>query len=201
MYYSHVTWTVVLFVLGCLLAGRVTSNSVLRLFLGGSVTVAAFLLEANNLAVKGYLGSLQHEPSIGLVTYCLCVVPRMFPALAFVNSQTASARLNRFPVVLFFAGLALYPMALGLGYFDSYALGYQPWFALLVSFVAAVTWWQPQNLVIAVWLTGSLLAHFFRVGESDNLFDYLLDPISFILALIWVTRFLISRLVAIRAAH
>ena len=199
MYYSHVTWMVVLFSLGCLLAGKMTSNSVLRLIVGSSVPVAAFLLQANNLAVAGYLGSVQHEPSIGLVTYCLCLVCRLFPALTFVKPSTS--RLNRFLTVLFFVGIALYPMALGLGYFDPYALGYNPWFALVVSFVAVVTWWQPQNSVIAVWLTVSLLAHFFRIGESGNLFDYLLDPISFILVLIWVTSSLINRLVANRAAY
>ena len=195
--YSDATWMVVIFALGSSVAGSLTSSGITRLVSGILIAGASLFAEVNDLTVLDYLRSLQHEPSIGLVTFCLVSACRVFPRSTM---RPSTVRLNRFNIALFLAGLALYPMALGLGMFDPYALGYLPWFALAVSAVAALTWWLPNNQLIAVWLTAALLAHYFRVGESDNLIDYLLDPISFILASVWATRMLINRMMADRVS-
>lgn len=74
--------------------------------------------------------------------------------------------------------LLLYPMALGLSSFDPYALGYPARVrAMLVALAAfaLIAWWRRCFLVLlaVVFAIGA-----YRLGflESDNLWDYLIDP-------------------------
>jgi hypothetical protein len=75
------------------------------------------------------------------------------------------------------AALALYPLALGLGMFDPYRLGYGA-LALVgaLSAVALAAWYGRRHL-IAICLALAMLAWTVRWYESTNLWDYLLDPL------------------------
>ena len=73
--------------------------------------------------------------------------------------------------------LLLYPTALGLTYFDLYAYGYYPIVLgpiVFVLFTSAL--WFGLTLP-AVLLSTAFLAFAFGILESDNLWDYLLDPV------------------------
>jgi len=80
-------------------------------------------------------------------------------------------------------GLLLYPLALGASPFDPYAYGYSATglvaVVLVFAFVCAWQrrWWLAMALGLSVvaWLPGIL--------ESDNLWDYLLDPLLWLYAL------------------
>jgi len=80
------------------------------------------------------------------------------------------------------AGLVLYPLALGLGAWDPYRLGYgDPWFlaALLAVALAALALDVPlvtfcTALAVLAWGLGAC--------ESRNLWDYLIDPLVFVWA-------------------
>jgi hypothetical protein len=78
-----------------------------------------------------------------------------------------------------FAGVVLYPLALGLGAWDPYRLGYgNPWFlaTLLAVALAALVLDVPLvNFCIAL----AVLAWGLGVCESRNLWDYLIDPLVF----------------------
>ena len=84
--------------------------------------------------------------------------------------------------------LALYPMALGLGTLDSYAMGYgDPALPIAVAVMAALLWFRGIRtsalLLLAVlwcWLLG--------LGESHNLWDYLLDVWTMLAALLIQSR-------------
>ncbi len=85
----------------------------------------------------------------------------------------------RFAMLVFVAvaALALYPMALGIGRFDPYHLGYgSPWFAGVLC-VAALAAWFGRCDVLAVCIALATLAWSVRWYESTNLWDYLLDPL------------------------
>ncbi len=74
--------------------------------------------------------------------------------------------------------LVLYPMALGLGPFDPYALGYPGRVrgALIgLSLVSFGAWLRGRILVLLAVLLG-LAAYRLDLFESPNLWDYLLDP-------------------------
>ncbi|MGC2458859.1 MAG: hypothetical protein WA435_12785 [Gallionellaceae bacterium] len=81
------------------------------------------------------------------------------------------------------AALGLYPMALGIGSFDPYRLGYgDPWFlgSLLVISVLAYfrRLWLPVCVIVL-----AVLAWTAGWYESTNLWDYLLDPLLAVYAI------------------
>lgn len=97
--------------------------------------------------------------------------------------------------LLLFAAL-FYPAALGLGGFDPYAIGYQPW-PLLVALIplAAILWWRRLDswlLILALDLAG------YASGVFANLWDVLFDPLLVLLALAIVCRQGLRRFIASR---
>ena len=81
------------------------------------------------------------------------------------------------------AALAVYPMALGFGPFDPYRLGYgSPWLVGALCFVALAAWLRRMPLV-ALGIALAVLAWAAGWYESNNLWDYLLDPAVSIYAL------------------
>lgn len=81
--------------------------------------------------------------------------------------------------------LVLYPLALGLGSWDPYALGFNgPGLALLLGLLAALMQWRGQSRL--AWLLLAVLwAWGLGLGPSDNLWDYLLDAWLGLGALTW----------------
>jgi hypothetical protein len=81
------------------------------------------------------------------------------------------------------AALALYPMALGLGMYDPYRLGYaSPWLLGGALAVALAAWFRRLDHV-ALCLALATLAWTMRWHESTNLWDYLIDPLVSLYAL------------------
>jgi len=86
-------------------------------------------------------------------------------------------------VLVVLAAAVLYPMALGIGLFDPYRLGYgSSWFLGFLLLLALAAWfwrlyWVALSLALAVLAWG--------IGwyESANLWDYLLDPLLAVYAL------------------
>jgi hypothetical protein len=97
---------------------------------------------------------------------------------------------------LLLLALIFYPLALGWGSFDPYALGYQP-AALLaaLSVLAGLLYWRRQNLWLCI-LAIDLAAY--AGGLFANLWDALLDPLLVLLALLVVGRQLLRALIASR---
>jgi hypothetical protein len=79
------------------------------------------------------------------------------------------------------AGMALYPQTLGLTRLDPYELGYRPR-VLVLLVVGLVVWWWWGRLGAALVLTSGVAAFNLGLLESDNLWDYLLDPALFVWA-------------------
>lgn len=86
------------------------------------------------------------------------------------------------------AGVALYPQTLGLTRLDPYELGYRP--RVLVLLVAGlVVWWWWGRLGAALVLASGVAAFDLGLLESDNFWDYLLDPALFV----WAVCALVAR--------
>ena len=83
------------------------------------------------------------------------------------------------------AGLALYPMTLGVTRFDPYALGYgSRVFELALLAVALVAWYLNLHLIVLC-VTLGIGAYLLGLMESRNLWDYLIDAPITIYALVW----------------
>ena len=143
------------------LAGLLATVVGLVLIPLGALSVAA--------CVRGAFGDL----SITTLVLLGCTISRCLTGSPHVEHGT------RFALLAFVsaAALALYPMALGIGMFDPYRLGYgSPW--LLSGFFAvALAAWFGRLHLIAICLALATLAWTLRWYESTNLWDYLLDPL------------------------
>ncbi len=81
--------------------------------------------------------------------------------------------------------LTLYPMALGLGDYDPYALGFSQGPLFLLLGLAAILAWGLGQKAIALLLLLSLWTWQLEWGESTNLWDYVLDAWTGLAALLW----------------
>ena len=80
-------------------------------------------------------------------------------------------------------GLFLYPLALGLGQFDPYRLGYEPQLLLSILFFLAIYLWYKTYYFLLFLVTSAVLAFISGVLESANLWDYLRDGVLGLFAL------------------
>ena len=87
-------------------------------------------------------------------------------------------------------GLALYPMALGLGPFDPYVLGWHfSWLFGIFLVLTIILLVKKNRLGIVLML--SILGYNLQLLESPNLWDYFIDPIFLIISIIaLVVKFL-----------
>ena len=93
---------------------------------------------------------------------------------------------------LFSAMLLFYILALGSWGFDPYIYGYQPWL-ILAGLAAWVAWrgWSAPGVMLLLGL--DLALYGLHALTSDNLWDYLFDPVLMIVLGISVIRGLMSR--------
>lgn len=92
------------------------------------------------------------------------------------------------------ASIAFYPMALGAGAYDPYQLGYGNLpFVVALLLIALAAWFRGYALITLCIALGTLA---WTVGwyESDNLWDYLIDPFAAIYALAAIMMFAVRTL-------
>jgi hypothetical protein len=83
------------------------------------------------------------------------------------------------------AGLTLYPWSVGLTRVDPYSWGYGSYMLVgVLSSVAVVCWLRQAYLVVTALLLATT-AYLLQLGESTNLWDYLVDPLLVLFALVW----------------
>ena len=95
-------------------------------------------------------------------------------------------------LILFLGMLCFYVLALSAGSFDPYAYGYQPW-VILAAMSAWVAWRGRATAGITLLLGVDLAVYALHGMASDNLWDYLFDPILMIVLGISLIRPLMSR--------
>lgn len=158
----------------------------LRLAVILALTASGFLFVPINgvsliLQLKGVFADLS------LTTVMLLTI---WPLLRVNNVSLNRSDFTWLCAVVLTLAITLYPMALGVGPYDSYALGYQP--SALLTLVAAmgVLAVQKKYWVSAATVVVVLFGYWLRVLPSQNLWDYLLDPILVIFAIIYLLHYL-----------
>ena len=132
------------------------------------------------LRLKGLFADLS------LTTLTLLVLWPVLRLKKISLNNTDSAGLCTIVLVL---AVTLYPMALGVGAYDPYALGFRPW-ALLTAIAALGVlatlrgYLVSKTIVIVV-----LIGYWLRVLDSQNLWDYLIDPIVAIFAVTYLLKY------------
>jgi hypothetical protein len=137
------------------------------------------LIPIGGLPLAGYVRGATGDLSI--TTQLLLWSALLTPWL--VNVQIEAGARRSLLMLVAAAALFLYPLALGLGMFDPYRIGYgDPLFITALLLLALLAWfYQRQLLTLSIAL--ATLAWSLGWHESDNLWDYLLDPFLAIYAL------------------
>lgn len=152
-------------------------KSRIALLMGGILIGA--LLPLGELPAAAYVRSVIGDLSITTIVWLGCGLLR-----PLFDGHPVSARTRvALQALIALAALTLYPLALGIGSFDPYRLGYgDPWFlgGLLALALAA---WFARLPFIALCIAFAVLAWAIGWYESTNLWDYLLDPLVSLYAL------------------
>jgi hypothetical protein len=186
-----------------------TSGSMMGL-LGASLLIAAagrLVLQRANLALPWRAGAVAllllagGIPAGGLpaAAYVRGVVGDLsLPTLLLLAASLASYVLGRrlveareraawFAVVIA-AALFLYPMALGLGGFDPYALGYGSHALATALLLLTLAAWAARCHYAVLGVLAAVAAFLAGLLDSTNLWDYLIDPLLAGYALFWWLR-------------
>lgn len=141
------------------------------------------LLPFGGMPLAAYVRGATGDLSITTLVLLWCALLRPWltasPVCAAADSRPRVALL----ALVAFAAVALYPMALGLGAFDPYRLGYGNWPFVAALSLAALAAWHWKYYPVALCIALATLAWAAGWYESRNLWDYLLDPFVSIYAL------------------
>lgn len=171
-----------------LLAGIKRPSTTLRTGLPASrhavllgIILLLMLIPFGGLPLAAYVRGLTGDLSITTLVLLWCALSR-----PWLGAET-NADKGRRALLLLIAAAALlfYPLALGLTAYDPYHHGYgDPWLVATLLLVALTAWMWKYHL-IALCIALSILAWPVGWYESDNLWDYLMDPWVAIYALIF----------------
>ncbi len=125
--------------------------------------------------LRGYMGDLSISSTLFFMAFIL--------HKGWGRAVYQAGEKKYFILLVLSGGLFLYPFALGIGQFDPYRLGYMPQLLLSVLFCAAVYFWYKQYYFLVFVLTTVSLSYTLRILESNNLWDYLLDPLLWLVFL------------------
>ena len=144
--------------------------------------VAVFVLSLipfGTMPIAAYARGVTGDLSITTLVLLWCALLRPWCGCVTVEAKHRRALL----ILIALAALALYPMALGVGAYDPYRLGYgDPLFVSALLLLAVAAWFWKSTL-IALYIAFATLAWAVGWYESNNLWDYLLDPFVSIYAL------------------
>ncbi len=135
-----------------------------------AVALVLALVPLGGLPLVGYVRGITGDLSV--TTVVLLAIGLFGSFLGGVEPQER----RTLSVLVVLGALFLYPMALGLGSFDPYRLGFEPWGLLAALFVVAVAAWLRQFYVLLLAILVAVSCHALALMESPNLWDYLFDP-------------------------
>jgi MFS family permease len=160
------------------------------LTLTGAIAAVVLLVPIQGLVIARWVAGLNANFSIpftGMLGVAVCeraFARRIFSVHAWMTGWTFGA----------IAGVALYPLALGLGSVDPYEWGWR-FSPLFIAMGALTAWliWKRNRCGFLLLL--AVVAFQLRLLESTNYWDYLVDPIYWLVSLV----VLIRRGVSVRA--
>ena len=169
------------------------TKSYLAMLLGAMFVL--MLIPFSGMPIAAYVRGVTGDLSITTLVLLWCALLRPWCSSTKCN--------NRFALLILIAltALALYPMALGIGAYDPYRLGYgDPMFIAALLLLALLAWLRRFS-IIALCIAFATLAWAVGWYESNNLWDYLLDPFVSIYALAVIMVHTVKRLLQRGRSH
>jgi hypothetical protein len=152
-----------------------------------SARIAVMLVAA--LAVFAPFGDLSAAAYVRGVTGDLSMTTLVLAGAACVSGLTGRTAIGPRDLRGLFwlvvsAAAFLYPFALGWTRFDPYALGYGSiGFVTAMLLITLAAWHFRQNVVVLI-VIAAALAYLAGAYESRNLWDYLIDPVASLYAIV-----------------
>ena len=144
----------------------------------GTVFVLS-LIPFGTLPIAAYLRGMTGDLSITTLVLLWCALLRPWCNCAASGTEHRRVLL----ILIALCALAFYPMALGAGSFDPYRLGYgNPQLIVALLLLALLAWFR-KFILVALCIALAVLAWAAGWYESNNLWDYLLDPFVTVYAL------------------
>jgi hypothetical protein len=179
-WWPYVGQVLLLAVLITLMAGKIVKDSGLRIGVIAALLALCLFLPVSGLSVAQWLRSVVGDLSMfTLLVFLNILAQRLFKR----NFITADSR-KKLLLGVAMVGVVFYPLALGVSSFDPYRLGYSPVFMAALLCLASITAWLRAHRELAIILLLPLLAYNLRMLESVNLWDYLLDPVLLVYAVV-----------------
>ncbi len=150
-----------------------------RALLQGAV-FALMLFPFGGMPFAAYVRGITGDLSITALALLCCTMLRPWCGSAAARGRHRLALLT----LIALAGLGLYPTALGAGAYDPYHLGYGNMQFVAALLLLALAAWLRGYSMITLCIASATLAWTVGWYESDNLWDYLLDPFVAIYALV-----------------
>jgi hypothetical protein len=176
---DRMSTTLIIFAVMAALAGIATMKPALRSGAGLAGLILAACLTISGRSLFGWLVSAIERPSApGLLLMI------MFAISAATERSYQSVPEFRFgTATLMLAGLGLYPGATGILNYDTYVLGYSGY--LLPLLLAATLGYAiyRRYVFIVLALNVAILGFLLSAGRSLNLWDYVIDPVAWLLAI------------------
>ncbi|MCF7729590.1 MAG: hypothetical protein K9M81_04390 [Chthoniobacterales bacterium] len=177
-------WLLIMLVLQKkILKNRFFSSPRVLFFIVGFCVAVLLLLPIRGFSLSVWSGSLMGPVSLPLVGLLLVLmIERLFSCTLFSHWEWRTTWI--FGIL---SSLILYPAALGLGPIDPYCWGWENKFFLIA--IATLTFFLlvTKNR-FAILMLLALAAFDFQLQETTNLWDYLIDPIYALLALVMGMR-------------
>lgn len=136
-------------------------------------TAALVLAPLGELSVAGYLRGVIGDLSITTMLLLLGVSVTGLGARPWLAAREHTA----LAAAALMAGVGLYPLALGAGAIDPYAWGYGSYGLGGVLLAGGLLAWYARMYGLLAFLLAGIGAYLARLLESDNLWDYLIDPL------------------------
>jgi hypothetical protein len=154
-----------------------------QLMLIGVIAAAVLIVHTHGLAISRWVASLNANFSVPLTgMVAVAIWERAFARRVFSDREWRTSL--SFGAI---GGLVLYPLALGLGSLDPYEWGWRS-SPLFIAMGVLTTWliWKQNRFAFLLLL--AVTAFQLRLLESTNYWDYLLDPIYWIVSCVAVVR-------------
>lgn len=157
-----------------------------RIAIGIAVAIVAIALLLEHL----YWAAL----AVPSLTTLLLVLDPIVRRATHIDLLTRSDRKVLVPVVALFA-IVFYPMAKGLLPFDVYRFGYTPWAPAVLALIGCIVAMRSMRVAAAIFVM--LVALDVHLIPSNNVFDYVIDPVGGIAAIVtcvvWLGVTVLSR--------
>ncbi|MFQ3322247.1 MAG: hypothetical protein ACI90U_000053 [Pseudomonadales bacterium] len=144
------------------------------------IIVAVTLIPVNQITTTGYIRGVTGDISLISLCWLFTAFVAKVTGKDLVNQQQRTLNI----VTLCILALVLYPASLGLVQTDPYVWGYQANNLLIVLAIIGIAMWYAGNYHLTLWIALAVLGFAFKIMESTNLWDYIIDA--------WLAIFVIS---------